>query len=168
MSSTVLNWNGSTRVTSFISGSQLQAQITAADVATLATASVTVTNPPPGGGTSNVIFFPVQTPAPSIILAPLSTFSGTGVTALGDFNNDGLLDLAVGNGLSFSFYLGNGDGTFKTPVPHNSVTPVASLLTADFNEDGILDLGTGWHWEHYHIPRREKRWFSSATSLSLS
>jgi hypothetical protein len=138
--SSVVNWNGKTRITSFLSSTELQAQITAADVGAPGTASVTVTNPRPGGGISNVVLFPIQIPAPSIVMSPVSTFSGTGASAVGDFNNDGVLDLVVGNGLSFSIYFGNGDGTFQAPIPHNSVTPVVSLLAADFNGDGILDL----------------------------
>src|SRR5262245_27898089 len=33
-----------------------------------------------------------------------------------DFNNDTILDLAVGNGNAISVLLGNGDGTFRAPV----------------------------------------------------
>ena len=136
----LITWNGSTQVTIFISSTELQAQISATDIARPGTASVAVVNPRPGGGTSNVVFFPVQTPTPSVVLSPVSSFSGTGVTAAGDFNNDGKLDLVVGNGLFFDVYLGNGDGTFQAPLQHNSTTPVASVLPADFNGDGKLDL----------------------------
>jgi hypothetical protein len=139
-STAVVTWNGSTRVTSFISSTELQAQISAADVAKPGTASVAAVNPSPGGGTSNVVFFPIQTPTPSPVLSRAPKFSGTGVTVAGDFNNDGLLDLVVGNGLFFDVYFGNGDGTFQPPIVHNSTTPVASLLGADFNGDGKLDL----------------------------
>jgi hypothetical protein len=60
----LVTWNGATRPTSYISSSQVQAQISAADVANPGTASVNVVNPAPGGGASNTIFFPIQTPAP--------------------------------------------------------------------------------------------------------
>jgi hypothetical protein len=139
-STALVTWNGSTRVTSFISGTELQAQISAADVAKPGAPSVAVMNPGPGGGPSNVVFFPIQTPTSSVVMASVSSFSGTGETAVGDFNNDGLLDLVAGNGLLFDLYLGNGDGTFQPPISHNSVTPVTSLLAADFNGDGKLDL----------------------------
>ncbi len=58
--------------------------------------------------------------------------------AMGDFNNDGILDAAVvTTGLSIS--LGNGNGTFQTPVtyPYLLGGPIA---TGDLNGDGNLDL----------------------------
>lgn len=54
-----LNWNGSPRPTNFVNGSQLTASISAADIASVGTAPITVVNPTPGGGTSNVLFFTV-------------------------------------------------------------------------------------------------------------
>lgn len=143
-STAVVTWNGATRVTSFISSKQLQAQISAEDVATAGTVSINVVNPSPGGGTSNTVFFPIQTRAPSVAMAISSGFSGSGSTVAGDFNNDGKLDLAAGQSNSTGFYintyLGNGDGTFQAPFPNHSVTPVQSMVTGDFNGDGKLDL----------------------------
>src|SRR5207247_7168874 len=54
VSGSVVNWNGSARATTFVSNSQLTATILASDIATASTASVTVINPSPGGGSSNV------------------------------------------------------------------------------------------------------------------
>jgi hypothetical protein len=77
----VVQWNGASRATTFISASKLQALITAADVAQPGAAGVTVFTPAPGGGTSNAAAFtvsaPGQTPAPSITLAePLFATAG--------------------------------------------------------------------------------------------
>ncbi len=47
-----ITWNGTTRATTFVSATQLTGQITAADIATQGTASVSVVNPNPGGGPS--------------------------------------------------------------------------------------------------------------------
>ena len=55
----VVNWNGKARVTTFVSKSQLKAAIQTSDLASPVTVAVTVTNPEPGGGVSNVGFFAV-------------------------------------------------------------------------------------------------------------
>jgi hypothetical protein len=52
VSGAAIEWNGSIVTTTFISATQLQAQISAADIAASGTALVSVTNPAPGGGNS--------------------------------------------------------------------------------------------------------------------
>ncbi len=58
----VVRWNGSNRTTTYVSSTRLTAAITAADIAAPRTASITVFNPAPGGGTSNAVSFLVGTP----------------------------------------------------------------------------------------------------------
>lgn len=57
ISDSTVDWNGSPRSTSFLSSTELQAQILASDIAAVGSASVTVINPAPGGGTSNTLTF---------------------------------------------------------------------------------------------------------------
>ena len=45
-----VQWNGANRITTFVSSTQLTAQIPATDIATGGTATVRVVNPAPGGG----------------------------------------------------------------------------------------------------------------------
>jgi hypothetical protein len=64
----------------------------------------------------------------------------------GDFNGDGIPDLATANsGGGVSVLLSNGDGTFQ-PARSTSTTEWPSLHNApavgDFNQDGMLDLAT--------------------------
>jgi hypothetical protein len=59
----VVNWNGSARVTTFVSPTQIKAAILSTDLSTVGTASVTVFNPTPGGGTSSAFTFAIDTPA---------------------------------------------------------------------------------------------------------
>jgi len=59
--------------------------------------------------------------------------------AIGDFNADGKLDIAVA-GTNVTVLLANGDGTFQAPVEYAAGTNPFSLITGDFNRDGHLDL----------------------------
>jgi len=64
--------------------------------------------------------------------------------AAGDFNGDGIPDLAVANGSAYTvtILMGNGDGTFK-PAADNAMTPgfgPTFIAVADFNRDGNADL----------------------------
>jgi large repetitive protein len=145
-----VNWNGSARATQFISSSQLTAAIEAADVAVAGTASVTITNPRPGGGTSNVVFFTISEVTASVAYASSTFSTGQAPTTVvaADFNGDGKLDLAVANLVdnSVSILLGNGDGTFQAHVDYPTSSAGAfpfTILTDDFNHDGKLDLVVG-------------------------
>jgi len=59
VSTSVVRWNGSSRATSFGSGTQLTATITASDLAIAGSAQVSVANPTPGGGNSSGLSFTV-------------------------------------------------------------------------------------------------------------
>jgi hypothetical protein len=60
----------------------------------------------------------------------------------GDFNSDGKIDLAVtqSGANQVSVLLGNGDGTFKSPVSYAVGDTPVSALVSDVNGDGHLDL----------------------------
>jgi hypothetical protein len=62
--------------------------------------------------------------------------------AVGDFNGDGALDLAVANEGSgtVSILLANGDGSFQPAQDFTAWPNPSSLAVGDFNGDGILDL----------------------------
>jgi hypothetical protein len=56
----LVNWNGSARLTTFVSASQLTVNFTTQDLATHGFGSVSVLNPAPGGGVSPSVDFPVN------------------------------------------------------------------------------------------------------------
>ena len=146
VSGALVHWNGRALATTFLSGSRLTASVPASDIATASTASVTVVNPGKDSGASNVAFFSVTSPTPSVVLGSPAAFvaqSNPVNAAVGDFNDDGKLDLVVANNGSnnVSVLLGNGDGTFQRAVDYWVQNgPTTGTAVADFNGDGKLDL----------------------------
>jgi hypothetical protein len=72
----------------------------------------------------------------------------SGGPVVADLNSDGTLDLAEANGTDGSstqvdVLLGNGDGTFKSPISFAPGAEDSSLVDADMNGDGKIDLVVG-------------------------
>lgn len=72
--------------------------------------------------------------------SPLAVGAGTSSAKTGDFNGDGIPDLAIGGRNSVSIYLGKGDGTFRAPTMNFTRGISASIAVGDFNGDGFQDL----------------------------
>jgi hypothetical protein len=149
VSTSVVKWNGSSLVTTFVNGSQLTASVPASDITTAGTNSVTVVNPSPGGGTSNVALFEVTFSGSAIAFgAPSVVYTGSvtvASVAVADLNGDGIADLVVANGgggSTLSVLLGNGSGTFQTAVNYDTGFGARpnSVAFGDFNGDGKLDI----------------------------
>ena len=82
LATSVVRWNGTDRPTTFVSATQVQAAIPATDIAQTGTASVTVFNPAPGGGTSNPQTFTTTAAAGTFTDSTVADFSaGTPGTA---------------------------------------------------------------------------------------
>lgn len=81
--------------------------------------------------------------------SPLGVGHSPSTVAVGDFNNDGIPDLAVANpgDNNVTILLGNGDGTFgaghtygTTPFGIGQTQTPISIAVGDYNSDGNLDL----------------------------
>lgn len=125
----VVRWNGANRTTTFMSNTQLQAAITAADVASVGSASVTVFNPTPGGGTSAALTFTITAatnPAPtSSSISPTSRTAGSGAFTL---------TVAGTNFVPASVVRWNGSNRTTTYVSSTSIT--AAITASDVASAG--------------------------------
>ncbi len=136
----VVNWNGSPLATQFVSSTKLTAIVTSEDTVLLGSAWVTVQN---GSVPSNVVFFEITNPTNAVSFMRTDYTAGTSPQsiAVGDFNGDGKLDIVEAiNFSSLSVRLGNGDGTFQTPVIYPAGGNPQSVTVYDVNGDGKLDL----------------------------
>ena len=150
-----INFNRTQLATTFVDAAHLTAAVPAANVANPGTAAVTVVNPAPGGGPSNVVYFQIAAPETTVAFAPaanspLTIFNPFGIT-IGDFNEDGKPDLAIAAEDGASVFLGNGDGTFTQPAGSPLLVPsppyddraspyVGAIVAGDFNNSGHLGL----------------------------
>jgi hypothetical protein len=71
-----------------------------------------------------------------------ATGNSPSAIAVGDFNGDGKLDLAIVNSAdnTVSILLGNGDGTFQVQTTYATGRSPSSIVIGDFNGDGYADL----------------------------
>jgi len=80
-------------------------------------------------------------------LAFPTTMSSSSETPLGmasgDLNNDGKIDLVVGNGDTIAIWLGNGDGTFRQGTSYASIGNSGYVTVSDLDGDGNLDIYSG-------------------------
>ncbi len=144
VSGATVNRNGQALVTAFVSNTKLTAAIPASDTANAGSAEITVTNPGVGVR-SNMRQFLVAAPATNVYYnaTPNSPF-GDGYwspSGLFDFTGNGRLDLWISVLVPqySALVLGNGDGTFGSPV-YSFIPGWNVYFVGDFNGDGKLDV----------------------------
>ncbi len=132
VSGSTVRWNGGTRITNFVSSTRVTAFISATDIANAGTATVTVINPPPGGGLSNSLTFTITNPAPTLTAITPSTANA----------NSGNVNIALTgtNFLSTSVVQFNNMALTTNFVSDTQLTAVipAATLTAGVAADIIV------------------------------
>lgn len=82
----VIQWNGVSKVTTFISSTEVRGSILASDLAAARSVQVKVFNPAPGGGTSGTLTFTISAPSNPVpvlsSLTPSSANAGSGAFTL--------------------------------------------------------------------------------------
>jgi hypothetical protein len=155
----VVKWNDSPRATTVVSSTKVTATIAVSDIAVAGTVFVTVSNPGPGGGASNPVFFQVTTPTSSLAFTRADSDFPTGISSsiaepaaltVLDLANTGVPYLAIANHIcpvelecimekaSVSMAV---DGLALFNQGFTGVSP-NSIGSGDFNGDGLLDLIT--------------------------
>jgi sugar lactone lactonase YvrE len=138
--STIL-WAGTALPTTYVSATQLTAQVPASSIAAMGTPSITVQTPTPGGGTSSVLQFEIDSagsgastqptlPAPPVVVTAgnAATYS---VTPPATASNVSATCLNLPAGASCSYSATNANLTITT----SSTTPKGSYqVTVVFNE----------------------------------
>ncbi len=120
--------NNNNRSTVYVNSTQLQATVSSGDVAQPGSLQVTVTNPEPGGGTSNAVALAVNTAVPTIAsVSPVSVVAGAASTTLS----------VTGTGFVTGFTTITLNGVAVPTNVSNATTATTSLTPAQLLQGGV-------------------------------
>jgi Domain of unknown function (DUF4082)/Bacterial Ig-like domain/Bacterial Ig domain len=149
VTNSVVRWNGADRPTTFVSATQLTAAIPSTDIAASGTASVTVFNPAPGGGTSNPQTFTISASA----ACPCSLWSAATVPAVAADNDAKRVEVGVkfqaqsdGYITGLRFY----KGTTNTGVHVGTLWTAAGIPLTSVTFSG--ETASGWQQASFASP----------------
>jgi Tol biopolymer transport system component len=156
LETSVVRWNGSDQVTTFVDATRLQATIPASDAATPGSASITVYNPGPGGGVSGDLTFAVLSP-PTGQIVFVSGRDGNGEVYLMNADGTGQVNLtnnpADDSNPSWSpdgsriAFVSNRDGNREVYVMNADGTGLVNLTNNpadDWRTGAINDWAPAW------------------------
>ena len=126
VATSVVNWNGTARTTTFASATQLKANISAADLAIAGSAHVSVSNPTPGGGSSGNVTFTI------------SSHIANGIALPG-----GSIDLAINSTTDLRDAASDGDDIQDNVVMTRLDVRFAQDATVDQVNNALGSIGAG-------------------------
>lgn len=130
ISQSVVFVNGNARATGFANSTTLQATLSAGDVASAGTLQISVTNPPPDGGSSTAFPFDVDNPVPDLgSLTPTAALAGSA---------SGSLVLSGVNFVPQSVVLING-AKYATAFSNSSQIET-TLNAGDLTQSGLVQV----------------------------
>ena len=135
----MVNFGGTTPTTTFVSSTQLTAAIPVAAIASVGTAAVTVSNPAPGGGTSNAVNFTITNSLTPVIAGLDPSGAAVGGSAF-------TLRVVGGNFQSNSVVRWNAADRPTTFVTTNEVTaqiPAGDIATTGAATVTVFNLAPG-------------------------
>jgi len=139
VAASMVNFGGAAPTTTFVSSTQLTAAIPASSIASSGMLAVTVTNPAPGGGTSNPANFTITSGGPSTV-PTISSFypncAPAGERFVNSVNNQ--LTVSGGNFVASSVVRWNGADRPTTLDPNSE----GEILTAQISASDIAAAGT--------------------------
>ncbi len=130
MSSSTVQWAGSSRSVTFVSSTQLQVAVSVADLAAAGSVTVIVTNPSPGGGVSNNATIAINNPAPAITSVSPNTATAGQDTATVTVTGTGFVAASVINV----------NGAARTTTFISGTQLQVSLPASDFMTAGSLQI----------------------------
>ena len=158
VSNSTVTVGGSSRTTTFVSPTQLTANIPSTDIASVGTLQITVVNPAPGGGTSNAIALTVSNPnpnptittiSPSSVIAGSASFTlvvnGSNFVSNSSITVQGLAtttNFVSANQLTTSISPTPAAGTYSVtvvnPAPGGGTSNSATLTVAPNNQGNLI------------------------------
>jgi|CZKP01.1.fsa_nt_gi DNA/RNA endonuclease G (NUC1) len=128
ISSSVVKWNGTSLTTTYVSATKVTAIVPAANIASAGTATVTVFNPTPGGGTSSGLTFTITSsnnPVPvALSMSPSSAAKGSSSFTLA-LTGSSFISSSVVKWNSTSLTT-----TYVSATQLNATVPAANVATA--------------------------------------
>jgi hypothetical protein len=134
LSSSVVNFNGTAKATTFVNATKLTASILSSDISAVGSANVTVTNPAPGGGTTTNFVFTIASqpnPVPTLtLISPTSGVAGQPVTLT--LNGTGFIAGSIvnfGANGDTGGTASNGGATITITIPGNQLVAEIDPVT---------------------------------------